>query len=256
MSLDKSIKEANVFVFDTSEQLALAAAQRFVDYSHASILDHNLFSVSLAGGQTPRRVYELLASEPFNSAVAWPSVHLFFGDERCVPPDNPESNYGMVYSTLISKIPIPPNNVHRIIGESDAAGSAELYEKELKSFFAKQSLPRFDLVLLGLGEDSHTASLFPGTDTLGEKARWVVKTRAPGLKQDRITLTIPVFNHAARVMFLITGSRKARPLADVLLGPKRPDGLLPAQAIGPLNGTLEWLIDRQAGSYLESTPVR
>jgi 6-phosphogluconolactonase len=241
-----------VLVFDSPEQVAFAASERFVECVRAAIGDHGLFSVALAGGNTPRRVYELLATEHFKSRISWSSVHLFFGDERCVPPDDPASNYGMVYAAMISKVPIPSSNVHRIIGEGDADANAQAYERELKSFFAGQSWPRFDLVLLGMGEDGHTASLFPGTEALKETTRWVIKTRMERAQQDRISLTIPVFNHAARAIFLVTGIDKSQRLAKVLQDRSGADRL-PAQAIRPVKGSLEWLVDKAAASLLQST---
>jgi 6-phosphogluconolactonase len=249
MPLDLHRNGRSVLVFDIPEQLAIAAAQRFVEYAQKAVSEHGFFSVALAGGNTPRRVYEILATEDFKSQIIWQSVHLFFGDERCVPPDDPDSSYGMVYAAMISKIPIPSTNVHRIVGEGDADANARSYERELKSFFAGLSWPRLDLVLLGMGEDGHTASLFPGDQALNETTRWVTKTRVERLKQDRITLTIPVFNHAAHVMFLVTGEEKAKRLLEVLRGafdPKR----LPAQAIQPISGSLEWLVDKAAASLL------
>ena len=240
---------SNVFVFDTPEQLAIAAAERFVDYEYAFHGELDRFSVALAGGNTPRRVYELLATERFKQRVEWAQVDLFFGDERCVPPDHPESNYAMAYETLISKVPIPAKNVHRIIGEGRPEESARLYENQLRIFFAGVSWPRFDLVLLGMGEDGHTASLFPGSDALKEKTKWVVTTRLEGSMRDRITLTVPVFNQAARIMFLVTGAGKAGRLAQVL-HPQHGSAPLPAQAIKPVNGTLEWLVDNAAAPLL------
>lgn len=249
MPLDLHRNGSNVFVFDTPEQLAFAAAERFVKYAQEAVTDHGLFSVALAGGNTPRRVYEILATEDFKSQVSWQSVQLFFGDERCVPPDDPDSNYGMVYAAMISKIPIPSTNVHRIVGEGDADANAQAYERELKSLFPGLSWPRFDLVLLGMGQDGHTASLFSGDEALNETTRWVIKTRIERLKQDRITLTIPVFSHAAHAMFLVTGIDKAKRLAEVLRGQSDPQRL-PAQAIQPIKGSLEWLVDAAAASLL------
>ena len=240
---------SNVFVFDTSEQLAVAAAERFVDYEYAFHGEPDRFSVALAGGNTPRRVYELLATERFKHRVEWTQVDLFFGDERCVPPDHPDSNYAMAYETLISKVPIPAKNVHRIIGEGEPNESAKLYENQLRTFFAGAAWPRFDLVLLGMGEDGHTASLFPGSEALNEKTRWVVATRPEGSMRDRITLTVPVFNRAARIMFLVTGAGKAGRLAKVLY-PQPGSEALPAQAIKPVDGTLEWLVDSAAAPLL------
>ena len=242
-------KPANVFVFDTPEQLAIAAAERFVDYEYPFHGEPDRFSVALAGGNTPRRVYKLLATERFKHRVEWAKVDLFFGDERCVPPDHPDSNYGMTYETLISKVAIPANNVHRMIGEGNPEESARLYENQLRTFFAGLSWPRFDLVLLGMGEDGHTASLFPGSEALNEKSKWAVPTKQKQTGQDRLTLTVPVFNHAARVMFLVTGTTKAERLAQVLRPQPGKDGL-PAQAIQPVEGSLEWLVDADAASRL------
>ena len=240
---------ANVVVFDTLEQLALGAAERFVEGAHELNSGLGRFAVALAGGNTPKRVYELLATERFKSRVDWSRVHLFFGDERAVPADHPDSNYAMAHEALISKVPIPAKNVFRIIGEGNAHENARLYENQLKTFFAGVTSPRFGLVFLGMGEDGHTASLFPGSDALNEESRWVVASKMERTKQDRITLTLPVFNHAARVMFLVTGEKKAKTLVEVL-HPQPGSELLPAQAIQPVDGKLEWLVDRAAASLL------
>ncbi len=172
------------------------------------------FSVALSGGNTPRRVYELLATEEFKNKINWEFVHIFFGDERTVPPDDPASNYGMVVATLISRVPIPSRNVHPISGAGNPHENAGSYEKELKSYFAGSAWPRFDLVLLGMGEDGHTASLFPGTAAISEKTAWVVANWVEQLKEFRITLTAPALNSAAQIMFLVTGANKAARLAD------------------------------------------
>ncbi|HAF13471.1 MAG TPA: 6-phosphogluconolactonase [Blastocatellia bacterium] len=240
---------SNVLIFDTPEQLALAAAEKFVEYAHDATGDRGLFTVALAGGNTPMRVYELLATDRFSNRIAWPQVHLFFGDERCVPPDHPESNYAMAYEMMISRVAIPAKNVHRIIGEGNPTDSARLYEEQLRTFFAGLAWPRFNLVWLGMGEDGHTASLFPNTESLKEESRWVLTTKRPQLEQDRVTLTAPVFNQAAHVVFLVTGKEKAARLAEVLHGPSLPDRL-PAQLVRPVDGTLEWLCDREAAAKL------
>lgn len=240
---------SNVSVFETPEQLALAVAERFVEYEHPFHGEPRRFSVALAGGNTPRRVYELLATERFKHRVEWSQVHFFFGDERCVPADHPDSNYAMAYDTLISKVPIPAKNVHRIIGEAKPEEGARLYENHLRTFFPGVSWPRFDLVFLGMGADGHTASLFPGSAGLKEKSKWVMATRMEKLKQDRITLTAPVFNHAAHVLFLVTGKEKAPQLATVLNESLGSTGL-PAQEIKPINGSLEWYIDEAAAANL------
>jgi 6-phosphogluconolactonase len=244
-------RPANVFVFDTPEQLAVGAAERFVERASEFHGQSHRFSVALSGGRTPRRVYQLLATERFKSRVDWDNLHLFFGDERCVPPDHPESNYAMAYENLISKVALPAKNVHRIIGEGDPAENARAYENQLRTFFAGLAWPRFDLVFLGMGDDGHTASLFPGSEALNEKTKWVVTTKLERLSQDRVTLTVPVFNHAAQVIFLVAGKEKAIRLAEVLREQSAPD--LPAQLIHPVDetdGTLEWLVDRAAASLL------
>ena len=240
---------ANVQVFETPEQLAVAAAERFVE--SASDLHDKLdgFSVALAGGRTPKRVYELLGTEQFKNRVEWSRVHLFFGDERCVPPDHPDSNFGMVNQTLISRVEIPTKNVHRIIGEGDARENARGYESELRTSFASRPGPRFDLVLLGIGEDGHTASLFPQSAALQETSRWAVATEHPHSGQRRITLTLPALNHAAHILFLVTGQEKATALSRVLRGQSEP-ARLPASLIQPVEGALEWFIDREAASLL------
>ncbi len=238
-----------VLVFETPELVAQAAAERFVAYSIASIAEHGTFTVALAGGSTPRGAYELLGTDEFKGRVDWSGVHLFFGDERMVPPDSPESNFRMVSDALISRVPLPPANVHRINGETTPEESTESYEAELKRFFGRTDWPRFDLVLLGMGDDGHTASLFPGSDVLNETTKWVVATRHPESQQLRITLTPPVFNHASGVTFLVTGEKKAAPLERVLHGDAANEEL-PARKIRPVNGTIEWLIDRSAASAL------
>ena len=242
-------RQSNVFVFETPEQLALAAVERFVEYSNELRDMTESFSVALAGGNTPRQVYELLSTARFKNRVEWPQVHFFFGDERCVPPEHPDSNYAMAYEALISRVPIPAKNVHRMLGEGNANENALAYENELRTFFAGLTWPRFDLVLLGMGEDGHTASLFPDSAALKEMSRWVVATRNEQSRQERITLTVPVLNHARRIMVLVTGKKKAQRLKEVLR-PQPGSEQLPVQAITPIKGMLEWLVDADAASLL------
>lgn len=253
MSSKLNSTAGTVVVFETAEQLAVAAAERFVAHARQAIVDHGLFSVSLAGGNTPRRMYEVLATESFRTRIEWSQVHIFFGDERCVPPDHPDSNYRLANETMISRVSIPPQNVHPIKGDGDPTKNAQLYEAELRSFFTGRQWPRFDLVLLGLGEDGHTASLFPGTAALKEKHAWVVANWIEKLEAYRITLTAPALNGAANVLFLVAGAAKAAALARVLNPPRDPDQLparLPAQLIKPESGSLTWLVDAQAASKL------
>jgi 6-phosphogluconolactonase len=240
---------SNVFVFDSPELVAEAAAERFINLAQDSITQRGRFSVALAGGNTPRRVYELLASERFKGQVEWAKVYLFFGDERCVPPDHPDSNYRMANEALITHVPIPPANVHRMAGEGEPSVSAALYETQMRQYFGNVTWPSFDLVFLGLGKDGHTASLFPQTKALTEADKWVAANWVEGLGVYRLTLTVPVLNHARRIIFLVTGSDKAKTIKEVLISPRDPVRL-PAQLIDPPEGTCEWLVDRDAAKLL------
>ena len=229
--------------------MARGAAERFVELGQAAIDARGCFSVGLAGGSTPKRAYELLASEAYREQLNWSKVHIFFGDERCVPPDHSESNYRMANEALISRVSIPPPNVHRINGLGDAVANASLYEDELRTFFNPASWPRFDLVLLGMGDDGHTASLFPGTKALVEPRAWVVANWVEKFGAFRITLTAPAINHAANIAFLVTGATKAERLLEVLRGALDPEKL-PSQLIQPLDGSLFWLVDKAAAGRL------
>ena len=228
--------------------MALAAAERIVVWAGRAIDARGRFSMALAGGSTPRATYRRLASEPYRSKIDWALGHVFWGDERCVPPTHPHSNYAMAYESLLSKVPIPDENVHRVQGEGNAEGAARAYAGELQRFFGT-ALPRFDLVLLGMGSDGHTASLFPGSAVLDEMERAVVVVSADYQHRPscRVTLT-PVAISAARVvMFLVTGGQKASMVQRVLEGPPRS---FPAQFIRPVNGELYWLLDAAAASQL------
>jgi len=229
--------------------VARGAAERFVELGQAAIDARGCFSVGLAGGSTPKRTYELLASEAYREQLNWSKVHIFFGDERCVPPDHSESNYRMANEALISRVSIPPPNVHRINGLGDAVANASLYEDELRTFFNPASWPRFDLVLLGMGDDGHTASLFPGTKALAERQAWVAANWVEKFSTFRITLTAPAINHAANIVFLVSGTSKAERLSEVLRGARDPTKL-PSQLIQPERGSLEWLVDKAAASQL------
>jgi 6-phosphogluconolactonase len=245
-------KSTTVQVFETAEDVARAGAEKFVTLANDAIADRGAFSVALAGGNTPRLMYQLLAGDPFRSRIDWSLVQLFFGDERRVPHNHPDSNYRMADEALISRVDIPSSNVHAIIGEGDPTENARLYEDDLRSFFSGFPSPRFDLVLLGLGEDGHTASLFPHTSALKEKRAWVVAIWVEALRTYRITLSPPVINSAAHVMFMVTGAEKAPALAEILNGATDPERL-PAQLIKPEAGALTWLADFEAASQLPET---
>ncbi len=246
------------------EALAEAAAARFAAAARAAIATHGRFAVALAGGHTPAATYRLLAAsaEPAGAgraAVDWSRVHLFWGDERAVPPDHPDSNYRMVRETLLAGAPVPAANVHPVpTGLGSAEASAAAYEETLERWFGLAAgggpgteRPRFDLVLLGLGEDGHTASLMPGCPALAETARWVATCAPQSLPHPRITLTLPAINAGRRVVFLVAGAAKAPALARVLEGDEEP-GRLPAAGVRPGDGELRWLVDRAAAGRLRA----
>lgn len=233
--------------------LAQEAAKRILTIAEEAVTHRSSFSVVLAGGSTPQRLYLLLAGEPYCTHVPWRKTHLFWGDERAVPPEHPDSNFGMAQGTLLSRIPIPANQVHRMEAErADLDMAAAEYEIEIARTFAVQPSdepPAFDLVLLGLGSDGHTASLFPYTPALRETRRWVVSHYVPALKTNRLTLTAPILNRAAMILFLVAGIEKAAALQAVLEGPPDPERL-PAQLIRPVTGRLVWLADQAAANRL------
>jgi 6-phosphogluconolactonase len=210
-------------------------------------------TIALSGGSTPRGLHALLATEPtFRDRLPWQHLHFFWGDERHVPPHDPQSNYRMADETLFSPASIPAENIHRVPAEEpDAALAAEKYEQELQAFFGLETgqLPRFDCILLGMGPDGHTASLFPGTAALRETTRLVAANWVEKLNTYRITLTVPVLNRAGLVVFLVSGAEKAEALKAVLQGEYRPDRF-PAQLIRPDNGKLLWIVDRAAAGSL------
>lgn len=242
-----------VRIFDTPDELFDAAAALFVRTARGAVDAAGSFAVALAGGSTPMRLYARLAAPDGPAAGApWARTHFFWGDERHVPPDHPESNYGMAFEAMLRHLPVASPQVHRIKGElPDADAAAADYEQELRRCFTLASgrWPRLDLVLLGLGADGHTASLFPGTPALDEHARLAVATTVPNVGAARITLTAPVLNGAARVVFLVEGTGKADAVAAVLQGPQEPDRW-PAQLIQPKDGELVWLLDAAAAGKL------
>src|ERR1700682_638514 len=224
-----------------------AAADEFRRCANESVRDHGRFYVALSGGSTPRGVYALLADDNNNPStqLPWDKVFIFFGDERHVPPDHPDSNYRMANESLLSKVPIPQQNVFRVFAELDANKAAQKYEDQLRSFFNLQldEFPRFNLIMLGLGPDGHTASLFPGSKALEDNSHLVVANWVEKFQQYRITFTFPVLNHAAEVMFLVSGSDKSQMLREVL---QSENEVYPAQRVRPKNGTVLWLVDQAA----------
>ena len=241
-----------IVVQPSLEAVSRQAAERFQRLAGQSTTSAGRFSVALSGGSTPLVLYRMLAEPPFREAIDWARVHLFWGDERFVPPSHPDNSYRAAREALISRVPVPTENVHPIPTEAtDPETAAAQYEDTLRRFFAapEGDSPRFDLVLLGLGTDGHTASLFPGSPALDEHERLVVATCVPKLAAWRITLTPPVLRGARNVMFLVAGPDKAAVLRDVLDGPYDPHRL-PAQLARPQDGDLIWLVDEAAASLL------
>jgi 6-phosphogluconolactonase len=236
-----------VRVVDGRASLALAAAEEWRARASAAVAASGRFAVVLAGGSTPRRLYALLAdpSAGYGAALPWARTHVFFGDERAVPPHHRESNYGMARDALLARVPVPDENVHRIRGEEEAEAAAREYEDELRAFFG--AAPRFDLVLLGMGADGHTASLFPGSSALDEPARWVVAPFVPALAVHRVTLTLRALDAASRIVFVVSGAEKAPALARILAG--GPGAVsLPAGRVRAPAGSVLWLVDRSAAA--------
>jgi len=234
------------------EDVSRHAAEEFVRISNEAMGSGGRFTVALSGGSTPKALYTLLASDTFRVRIPWEKVHLFWGDERCVPPDHVDSNYRMVRESLIDHAPIPKENIHRMLGEDkDPGKAATTYEATLRESFglASGQLPCFDLVLLGMGDDGHTASLFPHTAALSEMESLVVANYVEKFGTHRLTLTVPVINHAAQVAFLISGGPKAAVLKEVLEGKDDPHRL-PSQLIHPVTGKLLYIIDQAAGQEL------
>jgi len=247
-------------VFGNAEDLAAAAAAEFAARARAAVSQHGRFTVALCGGSTPNRLYALLAERrrPGKGRPPWGKVHVFWGDERVVPPGHSDSNFRAVNEALLAKVPIPQANVHRIRTEArNPAAAAALYEQELRRFFslAPGRFPRFDLVLLGLGADGHTASLFPDSEVLREETRLVAAPLVPKLGTHRITLTLPVLNSAQAVMFLVSGGHKAEALARALEGGTGSEAL-PPRLVRPRDGTLLWLVDRAAARMLHRRTLK
>jgi 6-phosphogluconolactonase len=249
----RSTVKPEIYIVTNAEALSRAAAAEFVDRATAAVHEKSSFTVALSGGSIPKSLYALLANDTsLRERAPWVKTYCFWGDERHVPPDHPDSNYRMAYDAMLSKVPIPSANIHRIKGEyPDAEQAAHEYEQTLRGFFRLPvgQYPRFDLVFLGLGPDAHTASLFPGTQALHEQQRLVVANWVGKFYAERITMTAPVLNNAACVVFLVSGEEKALPVKAVLEGRYEPSQL-PAQLIRPRHGRLVWLVDQAAARLL------
>lgn len=226
--------------------LNVKAAELFRDEAKAAVAARGRFTVALSGGSTPKSLYALLATPEWNKQIDWSRVHFYWGDERCVPITHPDSNYAMVERELLSKINVPAGNVHRFAVELNDPGKIALaYEEDLKRNFGTGGMPQFNLILLGLGENGHTASLFPHCPALHVKDRLVVADWVEEVKSNRLTFTPPLINAARQILFLVSGASKAQVLRAVLKGPRHPEQL-PAQLIVPAGGMLTWLADKDA----------
>lgn len=238
-----------IHVSEDREAMSLHAAGLFDAIAKDAIGARGKFRAALSGGSTPLRLYSLLAAEPYRSKVDWRHVDLFFGDERCVPPDHHNSNFNSINEALLSHVPV---KFHRIEGELSPGEAAIRYESELRRAFGlREGVPVFDLVLLGLGTDGHTASLFPGTAALGEIKRLAAAAYARNLESWRVTLTLPVINFARKVIFMVSGDGKSQIVKEVFEGKKR----YPASLVAPSSGDVLWLLDRKAASLIQALGI-
>src|SRR5207244_6663426 len=241
----------DVRVLTDMDELSLLAAEALVRTINESVQTNGSFSLALSGGNTPRTLYRLLSSQ-FRDQIPWAKVHVFWGDERYVPPGDPQSNYRTARETLLDAVPCPTGNVHPMPTElPDPDVAARNYEKTLRSYFSKD-WPRFDLILLGIGEEGHTASLFPGSPALEETRRWVVAVKAPSEPPLRLTLRLPALIQAANVYFLVAGSNKAQALYHILNGSPDPKNY-PAAGVRLARGTVIWWVDREAAALVRES---
>ncbi len=233
------------------EAIIEEAASRWVQIARSAVEERGAFRIALSGGSTPRPLYLLMASDPYREQVPWEKTYVFWTDERRVPPSHPDSNYRLAAETLLRHVPIPREQIFRMDGEELAGSAAREYTEAIRRHFGLgfRDWPRFDLMLLGMGRDGHTASIFPGTRAASDLSNMVVVYEVPQLRAERMTLTLPVINNARHILFLVTGEDKAEALQAVLYGERRPS-TYPAQAVKPVDGTLTWLVDTAAAKLL------
>jgi 6-phosphogluconolactonase len=240
-------------VYDSLDAMSTALAAWISDYIGASLQRKDRFTIALSGGNTPKQLHHLLSASPYKEAIAWSKLHIFWGDERSVPFEDERNNAKMAFDTLLNHVPVPAAQIHVMRTDISPAQSAAEYEKILHRYFPEAATESrgntFDLVLLGMGDDGHTLSLFPGTTVVHEEKAWVTSFYLPAQDMHRITLTKAVVNQSAAIVFLTTGSAKAHALKEVLKGPYNPD-LFPSQVIKPVNGELHWFVDKAAAAEL------
>lgn len=242
---------AEVVVLSDLSALTEEAAERWLNTAQAAVNERGEFTVALSGGSTPRPLYEKMASAPWSEQAPWQQTYVFFGDERRVPPDHADSNYRMANEALLQHVPIPSDQVFRMDGQGLSRTAAQSYERALQRHFSleRREYPRFDLMLLGMGEDGHTASVFPGTRAVSDLTNMVIAYDVPQLGVERMTLGLSVINNARQILFLVSGESKADALAAVLHGEHRPS-TYPAQAVSPRDGSLTFLVDKAAAANL------
>ena len=239
-----------IVIYPDMDTFSREAAGYIVRIANESIVTRGRFNIALSGGTTPRKAYGLLGSEPYRSQVDWALVDIFWADERCVPPESPDSNYYMAQEVLLGNIPIPANQVHRMPADQpDRNAASQAYTLEMQHTFGTNGIPQFDLIQLGMGPEGHTASLFPHQASLHEQQRLVMPVSVPKPPPDRLTFTPPLLNAARNVLFLVTGSDKADALHAVLEGPYQPDEY-PAQIVRPPNGEVIWMLDTAAAKKI------
>ena len=242
--------QPEVRILPDLETLSREAATLFLRLSRRCVPSKGRFDVALSGGSTPGRFYRLLGEAPSREQVDWSHVHFYWADERCVQKEDEASNFKLAFDAFLSKVPVPEENLHRIRGEKGPVEGAEEYEKEIRAFFGGKGYPVFDLIILGVGEDGHTASLFPCSESLQETAKLVVPVYPGRPGPDRITLSLPVLNHGDQVLFLVSGRSKAAVVREILGGGGKQK-TYPAGLIRPVHGRITWLIDRDAASQFK-----
>lgn len=242
-------------IYENAEELALKGARHFARLADQYVLGSGRFAVALAGGSTPKAMYSLLAEEPFRNTIPWESIYFFWGDERAVPPDHKDSNYRMAWQALLSKVPVEKSRIFRMQGENpDHEEAAKDYSRQLELVLGSSSEPCLDLVLLGMGNDGHTASLFPNSPALHANDQFVAANFVDKFQAYRITLTAKAINLARNVTFLVSGEDKAPALHQVLEGSLQPE-VLPSQLIRPRDGGLLWMVDKAAAKLLQNPRI-
>jgi 6-phosphogluconolactonase len=241
----------NLHIYKSPEELSIAVAEWVADYIQSVLAKNNRFTIALSGGSTPQKLHTLLAASPYKEKINWTKMHIFWGDERAVPFTDDRNNAKMAYDTLLNHLPVPSEQIHIMRTDIDPEAAAAAYEKILHSYFDETDTS-FDLVLLGMGDDGHTLSLFPGTEIVHEKTAWTKAFFLQAQNMYRISLTAPIVNKSASVVFLAAGKNKSKTLEQVLEGALQPD-LYPSQLIKPVNGELHWFVDEAAAADLRKS---